>query len=154
MRTALDHRALRDFAEVYRDAYGEAEAVSDLVPFMLQSFLDSDGGFAKPRRRGDAVSTSREPRDGQQPASDDECALCVMVDRAMRMLDIGKTKLYELIAAGELETIHIGRGTLVLRASIEALVERLRQGDETRSDDADIRLPRMSNRQTPAQARD
>jgi excisionase family DNA binding protein len=45
----------------------------------------------------------------------------------MRMLDIGKTKIYELIGAGELETIHIGRRTLVLRASIEALIERLRQ---------------------------
>jgi len=44
----------------------------------------------------------------------------------MQMLDIGKTKLYELIAAGELETIHIGRRTLVLQASIDALVERLR----------------------------
>ena len=47
----------------------------------------------------------------------------------MQMLDIGKTKLYELIAAGELETIHIGRRTLVLQASIEALVERLRRED-------------------------
>lgn len=45
----------------------------------------------------------------------------------MRMLDIGKTKLYELIASGELETIHIGRRTLVLWDSIEQLVQRLRR---------------------------
>jgi hypothetical protein len=45
----------------------------------------------------------------------------------MRMLDIGKTKLYELIAAGELETIHIGRRTLVLHASIDGFVRRLRR---------------------------
>lgn len=32
-------------------------------------------------------------------------AICVRVSRAMAMLDIGKTKLYELIEAGELETI-------------------------------------------------
>ena len=51
---------------------------------------------------------------------------CIRIDRAMRMLDIGKTKLYELIAAGELETIHIGRRTLVLRSSIDELIERLR----------------------------
>ena len=45
----------------------------------------------------------------------------------MRMLDIGKTKLYELIGTGELETIHIGRRTLVLQASIDAMIQRLRQ---------------------------
>jgi hypothetical protein len=45
----------------------------------------------------------------------------------MRMLDIGKTKLHELIGTGELETIHIGRGTLVSEARIEAFVERLRK---------------------------
>ena len=44
----------------------------------------------------------------------------------MRMLDIGKTKLYELIAAGELETVHIGRRTLVLQTSIDDLITRLR----------------------------
>lgn len=42
-------------------------------------------------------------------------AICVRVDRAMGMLGIGKTKLYELIAADELETIRIGPRTLVLR---------------------------------------
>jgi excisionase family DNA binding protein len=71
--------------------------------------------------------------------------LCVGVDRAMHMLDIGKTKLYELIADGELETIHIGRRTLVLRASIEGLVERLRQANKAPPDDAGVRLPPISN---------
>lgn len=53
--------------------------------------------------------------------------LCVRVDNAMRILGIGRTKLYELIATGELETIHIGRRTLVLQASIEAMIQRLRE---------------------------
>jgi excisionase family DNA binding protein len=52
--------------------------------------------------------------------------ICVRVDGAMRLLGIGKTKLYDLIATGELETIHIGRRTLVLRTSIDVLVERRR----------------------------
>lgn len=43
------HQALNDYAEAYREAYGQAEAVPDLVPFMLQSFLESDRGFAKSR---------------------------------------------------------------------------------------------------------
>lgn len=52
--------------------------------------------------------------------------ICVRVDRALSELNIGKTKLYELLASGELEAIRIGRRTLVLQDSIDALVERLR----------------------------
>lgn len=52
----------------------------------------------------------------------------------MRMLDIGKTKLYELIASGELETIHIGRPTLVLQDSIDSLMQRLRGRQTGRGD--------------------
>jgi hypothetical protein len=43
------HQALADYAQVYRDTYGQEEAVADLVPSMLQAFLDSDRGFAKAR---------------------------------------------------------------------------------------------------------
>jgi len=56
-----------------------------------------------------------------------DAPICVRVDQAMRLLDIGKTKLYELLASGDLEAIHIGRRTLVLRASIDHFVERCRE---------------------------
>jgi len=52
--------------------------------------------------------------------------ICVRVSRAMAMLDIGKTKLYELVGTGDLEAIRIGRRTLILQMSIDALVGRLR----------------------------
>lgn len=58
---------------------------------------------------------------GAEPAP-----VCVRVSTAMRLLGIGKTKLYELVATGDLETIRIGRRTLIMQASIEALVARLR----------------------------
>jgi excisionase family DNA binding protein len=58
--------------------------------------------------------------------SDKVAPICLRVDLAMRMLGIGKTKLYHLIAAGELETVHIGRRTLILQASIDAMIDRLR----------------------------
>ncbi|HEY9554625.1 DUF2274 domain-containing protein [Allosphingosinicella sp.] len=45
-------QALSDYAEVYREQYGQSETVSDLVPHMLRAFLDSDRGFAKARRIG------------------------------------------------------------------------------------------------------
>jgi len=42
------------------------------------------------------------------------------------MLGIGKTKLYELIAEGELEAIRIGRRTLIMQSSIDDFIQRLR----------------------------
>lgn len=43
-------RMLRDYAEAYRDAYGEDEPIEQLVPFILTAFLESDRGFAKARK--------------------------------------------------------------------------------------------------------
>ena len=42
--------ALRDYAAIYRKEYGQAETVADLIPFMLDAFLQSDKGFAKARK--------------------------------------------------------------------------------------------------------
>jgi hypothetical protein len=53
--------------------------------------------------------------------------ICVRVTRAMAMLDIGKTKLYELVGNGDLEAIRIGRRTLILQTSIDMLIGRLRE---------------------------
>ena len=44
------NQALRDYAVIYRETYGEVEAVADLIPFMLGAFLESDRGFAKARK--------------------------------------------------------------------------------------------------------
>ena len=41
------NRALRDYAEAYEAAYGEAEPLSELVPAMLASFIESDRTFAR-----------------------------------------------------------------------------------------------------------
>lgn len=41
---------------------------------------------------------------------------------ACRSIGIGRTKLYELISEGRLETVKIGRRTLILTRSVEALV--------------------------------
>lgn len=40
------------------------------------------------------------------------------------MTGIGRSKLYELIKAGEVETVKIGTATLVKVASLHRLVER------------------------------
>lgn len=48
------HRALGEYAEAYEQAYGDPEPLSELVPAMLASFLESDRGFARQRRKGPA----------------------------------------------------------------------------------------------------
>jgi hypothetical protein len=45
------HRALGDYAAAYEQAYGQAEPVTELIPAMLASFLESDRGFARQRKR-------------------------------------------------------------------------------------------------------
>tara|TARA_B100000614_G_scaffold166214_1_gene148051 strand:+ start:31 stop:282 length:252 start_codon:yes stop_codon:yes gene_type:complete len=44
------NKALQAYAELYRETYGEAEPVAALIPYMLESFLATDRGFAKARR--------------------------------------------------------------------------------------------------------
>ena len=51
-------------------------------------------------------------------------ALLALIEQAS--FDIGKTKLYELVGSGDLEAIRIGRRTLILQTSIDALINRLR----------------------------
>ena len=44
------HQALADYAELYRETYGQEEPVQDLIPAMLASFLEGDKAFARHRR--------------------------------------------------------------------------------------------------------
>lgn len=41
------HQSLKDYAELYRAAYDAEEPVQDLIPYMLDVFLQSDRAFAK-----------------------------------------------------------------------------------------------------------
>lgn len=50
--------------------------------------------------------------------------ICVRLNTALALLGIRKTKLYALIAAGEIEAIKIGRSTLIMRESLNAYVAR------------------------------
>jgi hypothetical protein len=46
---ALNH-ALGQYAAIYARAYGEKEKIEDLIPFLLEAFLDADRGFQKARK--------------------------------------------------------------------------------------------------------
>ncbi|MDE8652486.1 DUF2274 domain-containing protein [Novosphingobium album (ex Liu et al. 2023)] len=41
--------ALNDYAALYAQAYGREEPVTELIPAMLTSFLESDRNFARAR---------------------------------------------------------------------------------------------------------
>ncbi|MGH1478971.1 MAG: DUF2274 domain-containing protein [Geminicoccales bacterium] len=43
--------ALNDYAELYRCAYGQKENVGDLIPFMLEAFMNADPGFKRSRKQ-------------------------------------------------------------------------------------------------------
>lgn len=45
------HQALKEYATLYEKAYGVSEPVVDLIPFMLEAFLNSDKGFVRSGRK-------------------------------------------------------------------------------------------------------
>ena len=53
--------------------------------------------------------------------------IAVRILEAVRLTGIGRSKLYELIASGDIETVKIGSCTLILMASLHGLIERARQ---------------------------
>jgi excisionase family DNA binding protein len=53
--------------------------------------------------------------------------ICVRVNDAARMIGVGRTKLYKLIAAGEVETVKLGKATRITTASLQNLIRRQRE---------------------------
>jgi excisionase family DNA binding protein len=54
----------------------------------------------------------------------DDVALVTSPNKAMRILDCGRTRLYQLIDSGELETYLDGRSRKITLQSIHAYVKR------------------------------
>lgn len=55
--------------------------------------------------------------------------LCVKINDAARMIGVGRTKLYELIATNQIEVVKLGKSTRVTMASLRALMTRLRASE-------------------------
>lgn len=51
----------------------------------------------------------------------------VRISEAMRLTGLRRSKVYELIASGDIEVVKVGRCSLVVVASVRALIERRRQ---------------------------
>lgn len=82
------------------------------------------------RSGGRGVDTATVALDGgpygDHPSGD--IVLLLSVADAARALGLGRTKIYELIAAGDIEVVHIGRCARVPLDAVERYVERLRAG--------------------------
>lgn len=50
--------------------------------------------------------------------------ITVRVATAVKLTGIGRSTLYELIGAGEIETVKVGRSTFILFRSLKRLLER------------------------------
>jgi excisionase family DNA binding protein len=48
------------------------------------------------------------------------------VEEAAELLGLGRTKTYELVLSGELESVKVGKARRIPRAALEEFVERLR----------------------------
>ena len=62
---------------------------------------------------------------GGPAASDTTRSAYTVEDSGRRLGGIGRTTVYELIAAGKLEAVKLGSRTLITAASIEALLASL-----------------------------
>lgn len=54
--------------------------------------------------------------------------ICMRINDAARMLGVGRTKLYELIATGEIEMVKFGKATRIITASLHDFVRRQNMG--------------------------
>jgi len=53
--------------------------------------------------------------------------MTVRIPTAIKLTGIGRSKLYQLIAAGEIETVKVGASTLVSVASLRRLTKTTKQ---------------------------
>lgn len=56
--------------------------------------------------------------------------LTYRIPDAMAVTGIGRSKIYELVGAGEIEAVHVGRRTLIIAASLNDYIERRRVGPQ------------------------
>jgi excisionase family DNA binding protein len=75
---------------------------------------------------GTQIMIATELSAGLSRRAEHHAQLLLGVGDAMRALSVGRTKLYELIASGEIELVKIGSKSCITVASLNEFVERLR----------------------------
>lgn len=49
---------LREYADFYAETYGNKEEVAELIPFILEAFLEGDAAFKKGKKKVDGTTSS------------------------------------------------------------------------------------------------
>jgi excisionase family DNA binding protein len=73
-----------------------------------------------------AIEQLRLPEPDQPDVTAHSAPLLLTIFETAALLSVGRTTVYELIAAGELETVHIGRAVRVPADALKGFVSRLR----------------------------
>lgn len=66
------------------------------------------------------------PHNGNGDVMRSADAIAVRIKQAAKLIGVGRTTFYKLINAGEIETIKIGRTTLILTKSLHDFLSRHR----------------------------
>ena len=89
----------------------------------------------------DTRSTQRTDRTERARGTAEIAPVLLTVTAAARALAVGRTTLYELIRAGDLDVIRIGRSTRIPVDAIATFVDRQRR--EQRRATVPVRSPRL-----------
>jgi excisionase family DNA binding protein len=93
---------------------------------MAQHFVRRSWQYLDVDRSQEAIMAVRDEIDAW--AAEPRPAL-LTVKQAARVLNLGRSTVYQLIADGRLEVVHIGRSTRVPADAISGLIGALRAGD-------------------------
>ncbi len=94
--------------------------------------LDANVLRPRPSRKHTLAAFPSGKADDTAGDSDPEPApLLLTIPDAGRLLGVGRTTMYELIGAGEVEVVHIGRAARIPLESVERFVDRLRSVSHT-----------------------
>lgn len=63
----------------------------------------------------------------------EDTQLLLSPERAADRMDVGRSKIFELMATGELESVRIGRSRRIPLDALKAYIERLRADQEARA---------------------
>ncbi len=58
--------ALDNYAEIYRRTYGQKEGVPELIPFMLEAFINADPGFKRAHKELESSRASSPPTQAKE----------------------------------------------------------------------------------------
>jgi len=97
------HEALGDYAALYAKTYGRDEPVTELIPASLPHSLKATEALRETGRS--AVMTHGIDRQADAVVIE---PLTVCISTGVQLTGISRSRLYELIQSGDLQTVKVG----------------------------------------------